>query len=1173
MIRYLQLENFMWSRIGIISCWIVAGMFILNVNANGQDFPEFNMSDTTITECQGILYDSGGPTAAYGNNENLTTVIAAEGIITLTFQGFFQLENNLDFLRIYNGPNSGSPLLGQYTGTTLPPSLVANSGFVTLVMTSDNNVAYGGFKMQWTSEQPMPTPPAISIPTIPTCNSSQINIALSTPLDCAWVDDASFTFFVNSDSYTTDDLISNCNQNGQTSLITVNVPEPFSYNCAYDLQFNVSIPDNCGLFYPFVISGNFNMTGCSIDAEIISTADTLCQGNCAQLVADVTGCSNYTYAWSHDLLPNEGPHNVCPNQTTTYSVTITEQPSGATVTRTITIEVEEIEILTPAQTVCQSVDDIVMQATTAGEWSGTGLEWETNIFDPDTANAGLNYIYFETEGCIDSVAITVTPIATDDIIAACPGSPAFQLEAEPAGGTWGGDPNVTTSGMFNPVSAGSYVVNYSVNGCTDLLTINVDEIGGPFELDSICQSVWYDTIPFSPFGGEWTGPGIIDSLYGVFAPEFAPAGDVQLTYTINGCSQIFNVFVKEIKIGAPYQTSCPFEDPLVMYEDAPVPVGGYWEGTGIVNPTTGLYNPSLIPNDSWTTIIYYAPNGCSDSTFIYNLQTLVEVNEALFCVSDDPIILNEETMGNYGPWGGEWIGPGTYWEDDNWHFDPSIAGVGEHTILFSNNNCTDAVYINVYPDDLPDTPFEFCSSDQAGILVTDLIEGGTWSGNGITDATTGMFDPSVAEPGSFYVYWTSPSGCNDSISITVEQLQEAAITGLSPDYCLIDTEFTFSATPEGGDLSGALSDFTFSPQELGEGDYSVTYTHTSEICPSTSVDVDFTIHPALSASISASDDVICSTQSVTLTVTAQGGNPVSGYNFIWSNGGTSIPTNTSTPNASTTISVEISDGCSDPITLSSDIEVLLPIEVVTTTSDPVCPGEDGWATAEVISDGTFSIEWNGVEQDTIYAAAGTIQNLLVTDIVNGCTYTEAVYIDNLPIVSATFIVVPGGECIPSDEKDNISIIDVSQNGTSGTWNFGNGQTLPYEAGQSIVQSYPGAGDYIITLEIQNDAGCEASATQTLCILADDPIFIPDIFSPNGDGNNDTLFVRGHGIEKIDFRIYDRWGEMVFHSANAQIGWDGNFRGQPAAAGNYFYSFSMKSGVTPIEKQGEIALVR
>jgi len=252
-------------------------------------------------------------------------------------------------------------------------------------------------------------------------------------------------------------------------------------------------------------------------------------------------------------------------------------------------------------------------------------------------------------------------------------------------------------------------------------------------------------------------------------------------------------------------------------------------------------------------------------------------------------------------------------------------------------------------------------------------------------------------------------------------------------------------------------------------------------------------------------------------------------------------------------------------------------------NSPVCPGEDGWATAEVISDGTFSIEWNGVEQDTIYGAAGTIQNLLVTDIVNGCTYTEAVYIDNLPIVavyidnlpivSATFIVVPGGECIPSDEKDNISIIDVSQNGTSGTWNFGNGQTLPYEAGQSIVQSYPGAGDYIITLEIQNDAGCEASATQTLCILADDPIFIPDIFSPNGDGNNDTLFVRGHGIEKIDFRIYDRWGEMVFHSANAQIGWDGNFRGQPAAAGNYFYSFSMKSGVTPIEKQGEIALVR
>jgi len=170
------------------------------------------MKDTTITDCQGILYDSGGPTAAYSNNENITTVIHAGGVITLTFQGQFQLELNLDFLRIYDGPNTASPSLGQFTGTSLPPILTANSGFVTLVMSSDNNVAYGGYKMQWTSEQPIPIPPTISIPTIPSCGSSQLNIALSTPVECEWLNTATVTFFVNSTQFTSTSIESYFNK-------------------------------------------------------------------------------------------------------------------------------------------------------------------------------------------------------------------------------------------------------------------------------------------------------------------------------------------------------------------------------------------------------------------------------------------------------------------------------------------------------------------------------------------------------------------------------------------------------------------------------------------------------------------------------------------------------------------------------------------------------------------------------------------------------------------------------------------------------------------------------------------------------------------------------------------------------------------------------------------------
>jgi len=149
-----------------------------------------------------------------------------------------------------------------------------------------------------------------------------------------------------------------------------------------------------------------------------------------------------------------------------------------------------------------------------------------------------------------------------------------------------------------------------------------DEINITLDLDSICQSIWFDTLQFSPLGGQWMGQGIVDSLQGIFAPELAPAGDVELTYLIYGCSQTFTVFVKEIRIGGPYQTSCPSESPLVMYEDAPIPTGGYWEGTGIANANSGLYDPSLIPNDSWTSIIYYALDYllCSQWLFRYHFH-------------------------------------------------------------------------------------------------------------------------------------------------------------------------------------------------------------------------------------------------------------------------------------------------------------------------------------------------------------------------------------------------------------------------------------------------------------------------------------------------------------------------------------------------------------------------
>ena len=65
-------------------------------------------------------------------------------------------------------------------------------------------------------------------------------------------------------------------------------------------------------------------------------------------------------------------------------------------------------------------------------------------------------------------------------------------------------------------------------------------------------------------------------------------------------------------------------------------------------------------------------------------------------------------------------------------------------------------------------------------------------------------------------------------------------------------------------------------------------------------------------------------------------------------------------------------------------------------------------------------------------------------------------------------------------------------------------------------------------------------------------FLPNAFTPNGDGNNDTLFVRGPGISEVNLSIYNRWGELVFETKNKSEGWDGSFNEKEADPGVFVY---------------------
>ncbi|MCC7301695.1 MAG: gliding motility-associated C-terminal domain-containing protein [Bacteroidia bacterium] len=95
--------------------------------------------------------------------------------------------------------------------------------------------------------------------------------------------------------------------------------------------------------------------------------------------------------------------------------------------------------------------------------------------------------------------------------------------------------------------------------------------------------------------------------------------------------------------------------------------------------------------------------------------------------------------------------------------------------------------------------------------------------------------------------------------------------------------------------------------------------------------------------------------------------------------------------------------------------------------------------------------------------------------------------------------------------------------------------------------------------------CEDTSTQEF--------FIPTAFSPNGDNNNDVLHVRGP-IREMDFYIYDRWGELVYHSTNPLEGWDGTYKGQKlnSAVFVYYFKGTLLDG-TEVTEKGNITVFR
>jgi gliding motility-associated-like protein len=154
-------------------------------------------------------------------------------------------------------------------------------------------------------------------------------------------------------------------------------------------------------------------------------------------------------------------------------------------------------------------------------------------------------------------------------------------------------------------------------------------------------------------------------------------------------------------------------------------------------------------------------------------------------------------------------------------------------------------------------------------------------------------------------------------------------------------------------------------------------------------------------------------------------------------------------------------------------------------------------------------------------------------------------------------------------------VNLSNGASRYLWIFGDGITLQTFRRDTIVRHLYNASDtYNACVVAFNPAGCPDTACIDVTVKVVPGVDVPNAFSPNGDGKNDRIFIKGFGIAKISWRIFSRWGELVFFTNDPLLGWDGAFKGKlmPQDVYHYVLDVEFSDGKKTVKK-GDITLLR
>lgn len=213
------------------------------------------------------------------------------------------------------------------------------------------------------------------------------------------------------------------------------------------------------------------------------------------------------------------------------------------------------------------------------------------------------------------------------------------------------------------------------------------------------------------------------------------------------------------------------------------------------------------------------------------------------------------------------------------------------------------------------------------------------------------------------------------------------------------------------------------------------------------------------------------------------------------------------------------------------------------------------------------------EPTHLYSAPGTYTVTLTANNPNTCnltsvtTFTINVY--DSPTPDFSFAPNPPVENTPTTFT-NLS----SPDAVRFKWVFGDGDSLETTSRAPVTHQYNATGTFNACLTAYNEIGCDSMICRPVEIVIVPVVDVPNAFTPNSGDENSIVYVRGFGIAKMQFIIWNRWGQKVFETTNRFQGWDGKVKGVVQPMDVYAYTLSIEfSDGTKTTKKGDITLIR